>query len=165
MFLSVGAANVPVMGFTERFMRPGGVVAVAEWQVKQYLVGVAFSAVEAATVAAAVDYLLKLLPAGNASDPTPKVAFSVLHKGMDAVWLNLYAWVYGEILHCRAASAAFATPTEFVPLSEPLIGCVWELPARVHERSAGVRPGLAPHEPPVDAYLADVLPEGPVGGP
>jgi hypothetical protein len=46
-----------------------------------------------------------------------------------------------------------------------LIGCVWELPALVHERSSWVRHGLQPGEPAVDAYLADFLPEGPVGGP
>lgn len=38
-------------------------------------------------------------------------------------------------------------------------------PALVHEGSAWVRHGLRPSAPAVDAYLADVLPEGPVGGP
>lgn len=153
------------MGFSERYLRPGGVVTVADWQVKQYLVTVTPTPVPAATVAAAEAFLPKLLPSSAASDATPRVAFSVLHKGMDAIWLNLYAWVYGEILHCKAANATFAVPTDFTPLTEPLIGCVWELPALVHERSAWVRHGLQPEKPAVAAYLADVLPEGPVGGP
>ena len=68
-------------------------------------------------------------------------------------------------MHCRAANADLAAPTTFTPLTEPLIGCVWELPALVHERSAWVRHGLRPETPDVAAYLADVLPDGPVGGP
>jgi len=73
--------------------------------------------------------------------------------------------VYGEILHCRAANASLSGGPVFTPLTEPLIGCVWELPALVHERSAWVRHGLQPSSPAVAAYLDDFLPEGPVGGP
>jgi hypothetical protein len=153
------------MGFSERYLRPGGVVPVADWRVKQYLVTVTDAVLDSATVEAATAFLPKLLPTAAATDATPRVAFSVLHKGVDAIWLNLYAWVYGEILHCRAANAYFDAPTVFTPLREPLIGCVWELPALVHERSAWVRHGLQPPDPAVEAYLADFLPEGPVGGP
>jgi len=153
------------MGFSERYLRPGGVVPVGDWRVKQYLVTVTDAVLDGAIVSAAVAFLPKLLPSSAGSDATPRVAFSVLHKGVDAIWLNLYAWVYGEILHCRAANASFDAPTVFTPLAEPLIGCVWELPALVHERSAWVRHGLQPSSPAVAAYLDDFLPEGPVGGP
>jgi hypothetical protein len=163
--LSVAGVTVRGMGFSQRFLRSGGVVPVADWRVKQYRVAVTEQPVDAAVVAAAEAYLPQLLPGAAASDPTPRVAFSVLHQGVDAVWLNLYAWVYGEIVHCRAANAGLGAPTTFTPLSEPLIGCVWELPALAHERSAWVRHGLSPEHPDVDAYLADLLPDGPVGGP
>jgi hypothetical protein len=153
------------MGFSERYLRSGGVLPVGDWRVKHYLVTVTDTPLDAAVVEAATAFLPKLLPSSAATDATPKVAFSVLHKGMDAIWLNLYAWLYGDILHCRAASAAFDAPTVFTPLSEPLIGCVWELPALAHERSAWVRHGLQPPEPAVEAYLADFLPEGLVGAP
>jgi hypothetical protein len=153
------------MGFSQRYMRPGGVASAGDWRVKQYLVTVTDTVLESPVVAAAEAYLPKLLPTDAATDATPRVAFSVLHKGVDAIWLNLYAWVYGEILHCRAANAPLAGDPEFTPLTEPLIGCVWELPALVHERSAWVRHGLQPESPAVDAYLADVLPGGPVGAP
>lgn len=153
------------MGFSQRYLRPGGVASAGDWRVKQYLVTVTQQPVEAAVTEAAEAYLPKLLPAAAASDPTPRVAFSVLHKGVDAVWLMLYSWVYGEIVHCRGANAGLDAPTAFTPLTEPLIGCVWELPALVHERSAWVRHGLQPEEPAVDAYLADFLPGGPVGAP
>ena len=153
------------MGFSERYMAPGGVLPVGDWRIKQYLVTVTAAVLDSAVVEAAQAYLPKLLPSAGATDDTPRVAFSVLHKGVDAIWLNLYAWVYGEILHCRAANAPFAEPTVFTPLPEPLIGCVWELPALVHERSAWVRHGLQPPSPAVEPYLADFLPAGPVGGP
>ena len=138
---------------------------VGDWRVKQYLVTVTPTELDGVTVEAAQAYLPKLLPSAAGTDPTPRVAFSVLHKGVDAVWLMAYAWVYGEIVHCRGASAPLSGPLEFTPLTEPLIGCVWELPALVHERSAWVRHGLQPDSPVVDEYLADFLPAGPVGRP
>jgi hypothetical protein len=153
------------MGFDERYLRPAGVVTVSGWQVKQYRVTVRDEPVGAAVLGAAEQFLVKLLPAAEPSDDTPRVAFSVLHKGMDAVWLNLYAWVQEAIVHCRAASAPLTAPTSFAELSEPLIGCVWELPALAHERSAWVRHLMRPQRPELDGYLADWLPEGPVGRP
>jgi hypothetical protein len=153
------------MGFDERYLRPAGVVTVSGWQVKQYRVTVRDEPVGAAVLGAAEQFLAKLLPAADAAGDMPHVAFSVLHKGLDAVWLNLYAWVREAIVHCRAASAPLAAPTSFAELSQPLIGCVWELPALVHERSAWVRHLLRPQRPELDGYLADWLPEGPVGRP
>ena len=153
------------MGFDERYLRPAGVVTVSGWQVKQYRVTVRDEPVAAAVLAAAEQFMVKLLPAAESADGTPRVAFSVLHKGMDAIWLNLYAWVQEAIVHCRAASAPLAAPTSFAELSEPLIGCVWELPVLAHERSAWVRHVMRPLRPELDGYLDDWLPEGPVGRP
>jgi hypothetical protein len=160
------AASVVGMGsFHERHLRHAGVVTVSGWQVKQYLVMVSDTQTEPDVLAAAEQYLPKLLPSAAATDPTPRVAFSVLHRGEDAVWLNLYSWVREAIVHCRAASATLSAPTSFSELPEPLIGCVWELPALAFERSAWVRHFLRPERPDLDAYLADWLPESPVGGP
>ena len=153
------------MGFDERHLRPAGVVTVSGWQVKQYRVTVREEPIEEPVLAAAERFLPKLLPDAAARDGTPRAAFSVLHKGMDAIWLNLYSWVQEAIVHCRAANAALATPTTFAELPEPLIGCVWELPALAFERSAWVRHLLQPSRPDLDAYLADWLPAGPVGRP
>lgn len=153
------------MGFHERHLRSAGVVTASGWQVKQYRVTVREEPIEEPVVAAAEQFLPKLLPSSAASDGTPQVAFSVLHKGEDAVWLNLYSWVQEAIVHCRAANAPLTAPTSFAELPEPLIGCVWELPALVFERSAWVRHLLRPRRPDVHAYLADWLPDGPVGRP
>lgn len=159
-------ANVVGMGsFQERHLRPAGVVTASGWQVKQYRVTLTDTPIEPDVVAAAEQYLPKLLPSSAATDPTPRVAVSVLHAGEDAIWLNLYSWVREAIVHWRAANAVFDAPTSFNELAEPLIGCVWELPALAFERSAWVRHLLRPERPDLDAYLADWLPEGPVGGP
>ncbi len=55
-------------------------------------------------------------------------------------------------------------PERFAELARPWIGCVWELPPLGHERSAWVRHVLAPDEPDLPGYLADLLPEGKTGG-
>ncbi|RZS34325.1 hypothetical protein EV193_109112 [Herbihabitans rhizosphaerae] len=75
----------------------------------------------------------------------------------------MYTWCYQMVLHCRLAYATLDDPTKFTPLDERLIGCVWELPALAHERSAWVRHVLERDSADVDGYLADVLPAGPVG--
>lgn len=45
------------------------------------------------------------------------------------------------------------------------IGCIWELPPLEHERSSWVRHVFAPEKPDLASYLADLFPEGKVGGP
>jgi hypothetical protein len=157
------------MSFTERFCRPGPLIEVDGWTIKPYQVAVTSTPIAPAIVAAAWEFLPKLLPSSlthpavaHEQADSPRFAFAVLHQGTDALWLNLYTWVYQMILHCRAASSPSAE-VAFGELSEPLIGCVWELPALVHERSAWVRHVLEPGNPDLDGYLADVLPEGLVG--
>jgi hypothetical protein len=163
--LSVLLATVLAMGFHERVMRSGGVATVSGWQVKQYRLTVTDEQIEPAVLDAASAFLPALLPAPDAADTTPRVAFAVLHKGMNAVWCNLYAWCLEAIVHCRLGSAPLSAPTDFAPVSQPLIGCVWELPALAHERSAWVRHMLAGPSPDLDGYLDDWLADGPIGRP
>lgn len=153
------------MGFRERVMRSGGVVTVSGWQVKQYRLTVTDEPIDPAVVAAAEAFLPSLLPVPDAADATPRVAFTVLHRGMDAVWCNLYAWCLEAIVHCRLGSAALSAPTEFALVSQALIGCVWELPALAHERSSWVRHMLSGPSPDLAGYLDDWLADGPVGRP
>ncbi|MCE7010553.1 hypothetical protein LWC34_48290 [Kibdelosporangium philippinense] len=159
------------MSFTERYSRPLPATLVDGWTIKPYQVAIRQEPIATSTTAAADEFLRKLLPDSlthpslvHEQASSPKYAFAVLHQGADALWLNLYVWVYQAILHVRAASSTLDT-VEFSELTEPLIGCVWELPALVHERSAWVRHVMTPDSPDLDAYLADVLPAGPVGGP
>lgn len=159
------------MSFTERYSRPSPATVVNGWTIKPYQVTIGQEPIAAPTVAAADEFLPKLLPDSlthpalvHEQADSPRYAFVVLHQGADALWLNLYTWVYQAILHVRAASSPLDA-VAFSELTEPLIGCVWELPALVHERSAWVRHVMTPDRPDLDAYLADVLPAGPVGGP
>jgi hypothetical protein len=156
------------MSFTERFARSSPPIEVDGWTIKPYQVAVTGTPIAAGVVDGAFAFLPKLLPTSLTHPAlnqagSPRFAFAVLHQGTDALWLNLYTWVYDMILHCRAASSPLGE-VAFGELDEPLIGCVWELPALVHERSAWVRHVLSPDRPDLDAYLADMLPEGLVGG-
>ena len=160
------------MAFVERIMRPGGPVEAGGWTIKRYELTLDGAPVDAEVRAAAERVLPSLLPAGldnqalaGVGDGTPRCGFSVLHQGKQAIWLNVNSWCYGDAVHTRLASAPLAEPTGFAVVTEPLIGCVWELAAHVHERSAWVRRVLTPDTPDVDGYLMDVLPAGPVGGP
>ncbi|MET0134155.1 MAG: hypothetical protein ABW215_11245 [Kibdelosporangium sp.] len=157
------------MSFTERLMRPLAPIEADGWTIKPYQLTITDEPIAPGVVGAAAGYLPKLLPASLAHPAlvedqatSPRYAFAVLHQGTDALWLNLYTWVYGMILHCRSASSPLGGES-FGELTEPLIGCVWELQALVHEQAAWVRHILSPDEPDTAAYLADVLPAGPVG--
>lgn len=161
-----------LMPFAERYLRSMGLVAAEHRQVKRYHITLTDEAIDGEIAAAADAFLPKLLPTFD--EPTPPAGFSVLHRGEDAVWLLVYSWVWDEVLHCRIASAAGPVarqgarnddPTDFAELSDLLIGCVWELAVAVHERAAWVRHMLIPDHPDLDGYLADVVPDGPVGGP
>ncbi|CAM3467942.1 hypothetical protein KIPE111705_09995 [Kibdelosporangium persicum] len=159
------------MSFAERYSQPLPATQVGGWTIKRYQVTIGHEPIVTSTVTAADDFLPKLLPSSlthpslaHEQAASPRYAFAVLHQGADALWLNVYTWVYQAILHVRAASSPLEN-VAFGELTEPLIGCVWELPALVHERSAWVRHVMTPDRPDLDAYLADVLPAGPVGGP
>ena len=70
--------------------------------------------------------------------------------------------------HAAAAGQPFlgcpdGDPTHFMILDRPWIGCIWELPPFGHERSAWVRHVFGADIADLDAYLADVLPDGPTG--
>lgn len=139
-------------------------MAVAgQWQVKRYeltLDGSELSAV----VRAAADHQLEKMVAPYVPDNADSAAFSVLHRGEHAVWLNVYMWCHEAIIRCVMASAPLDDPIAFAELDEPLIGCVWELPVLCHERSAWVRHMLmAPSD--LASYMADRMFEGPVGAP
>jgi hypothetical protein len=100
----------------------------------------------------------------------PPAGWIVLHEGKSAMYLCVYSWVWGNVVHARNAAAGepfVGCPdkdlTNYIVLTEPLIGCVWELPTMAHERTAWVSRILSPDSPDLAGYLTDVLPCGPIG--
>ena len=151
------------MAFEERIMRPVEATPVGRWVLKGYHLTLAGAEIEPTTAAAAVEHLGTIVDAPLEGEPSH--GFYVLHHGEDALWLIVWTWRYADIVTVACSRASLDPPTVFTPLSEPLAGCVWELAALVHERSAWVRHTMQPASPDLSAYLLDVLPEGPVGAP
>jgi hypothetical protein len=156
------------MPFAPRFLRTPGLVKIAGRHIKRYHVNIDDRDIEPAIVNAACEFLPRLLP--PEADATPPATAMVLHRGRDAAYLLAYSWVWDNVIECHTAAAGspfLGCPdrdvTHFVELTKPWIGCIWELPALAHERSAWVRHMLSAEPANFAAYLADSLPEGPIG--
>jgi hypothetical protein len=100
----------------------------------------------------------------------PPASWLVLHEGKNSTYLCVYDWVWGNAVEVISAAAGEPylgcpddDPAHFVPNARILAGCVWELTVLEHERAAWVEHMLVPDEPDLDAYLADVAADGPVG--
>lgn len=152
------------MTFRERHVRPLPVAVAAQWQVKRYELTLDGDELAPSLRAAADGMTEKLLAQYPPERGKPEAAFSILHFGEDAVWLNVYMWCHEAIIRCVMASAPTDSPESFSQLDEPLIGCVWELPVLEFERSSWVRNMLL-IEPSLTAYLRDRRSAGLVGGP
>jgi hypothetical protein len=158
------------MPFTEKFLRTPGLIEAAGRQVKRYHVSTIDAEIEDSVQQAAYELLPALLP--EPDDETPAAAFAVLHRGRGgASYLNAYSWVWGNVIEFKTAAAGVPflgcpdeDPANFTRLARPWVGCVWELAPFGHERSAWVRHVLAPDEPDLAGYLADLLPAGKTGG-
>lgn len=159
------------MAFSPKYLSVHAPITVADRIVKRYYVTNDDAPMDAAVEQAALAQLPQLLP--DPDDETPAAAFLVLHRGGDgSAYLNTYSWVWGNVISCTNAAAGQPMvdcpdddPTHFVTLSKPWIGCVWELPAIGHERSAWIRHILTPDRPDLDAYLEDTMAAGLTGGP
>lgn len=136
----------------------------AQWQVKRYELTLDGEELSPVIRAAADTALEKTLASFTPTSGSSAAAFSILHFGEDAVWLNAYMWCHETILQCATASAPTSSPEAFTPLAEPFIGCVWELPIVEFERSSWVR-NMLMIEPAPAAYLRDRRPAGLIGGP
>lgn len=156
------------MAFREKLLTVPPPIEVGGRHVKRYHVTDDPDGIASDVQDAAYRILPTLLPD---PDGTPPAAFVVLHRGGDSgAYLNVYSWVWDNVLHFRGAAAGQPVlgcpdtdPTHFVPTDRPWIGCVWELPPLLHERDAWVRHLLAPETPDLTAYLADALPAGTTG--
>ena len=156
--------------FSEKHLCAPGVIETAGRRVKRYHISAAGDQIAAGIQAAAYDFLPQLLPEPDGK--TPPGGWVVLHQGAAVpAYLVAYSWTWGNVVECRAAVAGLPElgcddddPENFRLLDRPWMGCVWELAPFGHERSAWVRHVLRPDPPDLEAYLADVLPEGTTGG-
>ena len=153
------------MTFNEKYLRAAGTVRVGGRQVKRYHISIE-PEIEVGIQKAAAEFLPRLLPSPD--DETPPASFVIVHRGAgSAAYLNAYSWVWGNVIECRTAAAGVPflgcpdeDPEHFAELARPWIGCVWELAPLGHERAAWIRHVLSPAFPDLEAYLADVLPDG-----
>jgi hypothetical protein len=156
------------MAFVEKHMRAVGPIVIAGRPYKRYHVDRPGFELEPEVEQAAYEFAPTL--AGELVDDSP-AGWIVLHRGSDTgAYLLVYTWVWDNVVQVRTAAAGQPLagcpdqdPTHFVAGSRPWAGCVWELPALEHERSAWVRHMLVPNRGDLDAYLADSRPDGPVG--
>jgi hypothetical protein len=157
------------MPFHDKYLRSLPLLELAGRQVKPYHVtrepdGVlAPDIVEAACAMAA-----KLVTPPD--HEMPPASWLVLHEGKVPNYLCVYDWVWGNAIQVSTAAAAEPyvgcpddDPTNFVVITRPMFGCVWELAVLEHERAAWVHHMLAPDQPDLASYLADTMADGPVG--
>ncbi len=151
------------MPFTDRYLRAVAPIEAGNRQIKRYHISTVDAEIEQEVQDAAYRMLPHLLPAPD--DETPPASFVILHRGLGgAAYLMAYSWVWTNVIECRSAAAGVSFlgcpdsgPENFIQLDRPWIGCVWELAPFGHERAAWVRHILAPDEPDLSGYLADVL--------
>jgi hypothetical protein len=160
------------MAFQPKLIRTRPPVTVNGRTLKRYDVTVTEEPFRHDIERAALAKLPELVPGPDGD--TPPSGWIILHEGGDrtATYVNAYSWVWDNVVEFHAAVSAQPhlgcpshDPTRFVTLDRPWIGCIWELPPFGHERSAWVRHVFGADQPDLNAYLADVLPDGPAGQP
>jgi hypothetical protein len=158
------------MSFRNKYVHAQPVFELAGRRIKPYHITVEPAVVLApAVVEAAHTMAVKLLSPPDFE--MPPASWLVLHEGRGGpMYLCVYDWVWGNAVEVRSASAAEPffdcpddNPTHFAENTRILAGCVWELAVLEHERAAWALHVLSPDTPDLEAYLADALPDGPVG--
>jgi hypothetical protein len=157
------------MPFRDKYLHALPVFSLAGRHVKPYHITREPDGVIAPEIVRAA-YAMAAGLATAPDDEMPPASWLVLHEGKGAMYLCLYDWVWGNAVTLGAAAAGEPflgclddDLTHFVVPATTMIGCVWELATLEHERAAWARHVLLPDEPGLDAYLADRIPDGPVG--
>lgn len=84
------------------------------------------------------------------------LGFVFVHHGRDATWVGCCWWTEHEILDQRLYRLRAGG---LQPVTEPHVGCVWELAIHAHERGAWIDAMLTPRPDPA-GYLSNSLDEG-----
>jgi hypothetical protein len=175
MVCQVLTRTVQPMTFEPKHITSYPAIVVGERHIKRYHVTNCAPAdgggIAPAVEAAAHALLPHLLPEWDGT--TPQASWMVLHAGRDGGhYVMVYSWTWGNVVEVHWAAAAQPylgcpddDPTNFVVFDRPWVGCTWELPPLGYERSAWVRHMWCTEPADLDAYLADMLPDGPAGQP
>ncbi|WP_246203726.1 hypothetical protein [Streptomyces tailanensis] len=122
------------MPFTEKLLTVPPPIEVAGRRIKRYHVTADPAGIAPEVEKAAYALLPELLPE---HDGTPPATFVVLHRGGDdGAYLNVYSWVWDNVLHFAGAAAG-----------QPVLGCPDRDPT-LPQFSTSLEPGAPPPSPP-----------------
>ncbi len=128
-----------------------GVESMSEWQVKCY--GIALKQDHQQAWGASQQLVAEEL--SFVSEPHAGLAIAILHRGSDAWWLVLDAWLEGAMLAHQVFRSEHQNPGVWLRGSPrgPSF-CVWELAVLGFERDAYVKSVFAGDPPDVEHYLS-----------
>jgi len=143
-------------GYQPRPVRSLGILEVAGWRIKQYVMTVTPEDVPDPQLLSATAALAAVaLPAATA---THGVGFLLAHQARPACFVLLDWWQDGFDLKQRYFTSPLVHPDELVELPGESVGCVWELEVLLHERAAWIDHVLNSEPDDFQAYLQDVFP-------
>ena len=151
--MSGGAA---ISGYQPRPVQAVGILEVAGWRLKQYVMTVTPENVpDPRLLSATAAMAAAALPA---STSTHGVGFLLAHQARPACFVLLDWWQDGYDLKQRYYTSPLDHPDELVELSGDAVGCVWEFEVLLHERAAWIDHVLNSEADDFQAYLQDVFP-------
>lgn len=149
--------RLPAAPYRPRRTEPLGVLEVAGWSVKLTAITADDRLPDDGEVAAAVRAVERHLPQPARTESRPGVAFVIVHRGAEALWVILGRWEL-DILYHRTFRAGLGTTDLSLVADEGPTACVWELLVIDHERRCWVAHMLArPDDPDRAGYLASTF--------
>lgn len=149
----ISSAALAVPPYRSRRTEHLGVVTRQGWTIK--IIGIAADGrmPQDGTVQAALALCDANLPRPTPDNSRPRVAFVVVHRGEEALWVIVSRWeldlLYQRLFRADLDSTALRRVAPDGPTA-----CVWELLAIDHERRAWVEHVLThPDRPDIEAYL------------
>lgn len=142
--------------YKPRRTRLNKILAVNDWTVKVYTITTQKQFNSEITLDGAIRKLPEWLEkAQNQGFEIYKVAFLIVHEGLDGVWNLISWWTEGEILQSLTFFAAFDSPREFqAVLKEGFMACVWEMEVILFERDMWIEHVLKKADKPdFETYL------------
>ena len=150
------SGGVTISGYQPRPIHALGILEVAGWRIKQYVMTVARENVPDPRLLKATAAMAAVaLPAATA---THGVGFLLAHQARPACFVLLDWWQDGYDLKQRYYTSPLDHPDELVELSGESVGCVWELEVLLHERAAWIDHVLNSEADDFQAYLQDMFP-------